>query len=226
MEMEKGRKIGLVTGASRGLGKRLALGLSLSGYHVATHFRSGEKEIEGVAREIRERGRDALPVQADLSIAQEIDRMVKEVIARWGKIDLLINNAAELHDGPLVSMSVDDWDAVVQTGLSAPFRLIRQVARGMEELGGGQIVNIGLIALTRAAARELGPAGIRVNAVSPGFMETDMTAALPQKVRDRAREESCLGRYCDPDDVVRFVRMLIDLQGVTGQLFCLDSRIV
>ncbi|NOY53296.1 MAG: SDR family NAD(P)-dependent oxidoreductase [Deltaproteobacteria bacterium] len=239
------KEVVLVTGGSRGLGRTLSIGFARSGYRVAVHFRSDRDAAEETVRRIRENGGKAVSVAADLSVPESAARMVDRVLDIWGGLHVLINNAGEIHDGPLVSLSEGAWSSVMETCLSAPFRLIRRVTPVMEKQGGGRIVNIvsiagvrgstgqanyaaakaGLVGLTRAAARELGPMNIRVNAVSPGFMETDMTKRLPDQVRARALRESCLHRFCDPREVFLFVGNLVRLEGVTGQVFCVDSRI-
>ncbi len=245
MSMGKEKEVVLVTGGSRGLGKTLAVGFARSGYRVAVHFRSDRKAAEKTVGKIREEGGEALSVAADLSAPGDAGQMIDRILDAWGGLHVLINNAATIQDGPLISLSDSAWSLVMETNLSGPFRTLRQVIPVMERQGGGRIVNIvslaglrgstgqvnyaaakaGLIGLTLAAARELGPMNIRVNAVSPGFMETDMTEGLPGPVRDRALRESCLNRFCDPGDVFRFIRNLVQLKGVTGQVFCVDSRI-
>jgi len=239
------KKVVLVTGGSRGLGNILAVGFARSGYPVAVHYRSDHEAAEKTVRMIREEGGEALAVVADLSVPGDASRMVDQILDVWGGLHILINNAGKIQDGPLLSLSESAWSSVMKTDLSGPFRTLRRVAPVMEQQGGGQIVNIvsiaglrgnagqanyaaakaGLIGLTRAAARELGPMNIRVNAVSPGFMETDMTKGLPATIRERALEESCLNRFCDPEEVFQFIRTLVQLKGVTGQVFCVDSRI-
>jgi len=245
MSMEKEKDVVLVTGGSRGLGKTLALGFAHAGYRVAIHYRANRGAAEQAVSMIRKEGGEALSVAADLSTSEGAARMVDQILDVWGGLHILINNAGKIQDGPMVSLSESAWSSVMETDLSGPFRLIRRVAPVMEQQGDGQIVNIvsiagwrgsagqsnyaaakaGLIGLTRAAARELGPMNIRVNAVSPGFMETDMTKGLPTPVHERALRESCLNRFCDPREVFLFIRNLVQLEGVTGQVFCVDSRI-
>lgn len=244
--MSRQRQVVLITGASRGLGRRLALGFGTSGYRVAVHFASAQHDADEVTAEIRRAGGDAVPVRADLSSPDRVERMIQQILDAWGRIDLLVNNAAIIADAPLVSLSEEAWDRVVGVNLSGPFYTMRAVAGIMGEQGGGGIINIvsaagirgsrgqanyaaakaGLIGLTRTAAREWGPLNIRVNAVSPGFMETDMTKTVSDGVKGRALEQSCLDRYSDPEEVVLFVKGLTGMPGVTGQVFHLDSRIV
>jgi len=243
--MKDPKEVVLVTGGSGGLGKALTLGFARSGYRVAIHYRSNPQTAEETVRLIREEGGEASSLAADLSQPDGAAPVIEGVLDVWGGLQVLVNNAAQIRDGSFVSLSESDWSSVMETDLSGPFRTIRAAAPVMEGQGGGGIVNIvsiaglrgsagqanyaaakaGLIGLTRAAARELGPMNIRVNAVSPGFMETEMTKGLSDAVRERALRESCLGRFCDPEEVVRFVVNLVGLKGVTGQVFSVDSRI-
>ncbi len=238
-------KVVLVTGASRGLGKKLALSFASSGFRVAVHFRSGEREAAQVVTEIRKEGGKAVPLAADLSDPSQVEGIVRQILEAWGRVDVLINNAAMIKDAPVVSLSEEDWDDVIGLNLSGPFYIMRTVSSLMREQGGGDIINIlsiagvrgsagqsnyaaakaGLLGLTRAVAREWGPYNIRVNAVSPGFMETDMTRSVSENVRKRVLEQSCLNKFCDPEDVVLLIESLIRMRGVTGQLFHIDSRI-
>ncbi len=239
------RDVALITGASGGLGRRVALGCAASGYRVALHYHSGADAAAATAEKIEADGGETLCVPADLSVPKEADRLVARVLEEWGGIHVLVNNAAIILDAPVASMTEASWDAVLGVDLSGPFYLMRRLAETMRAQGGGHMVNIfsiagvrgsagqanyaaakaGLAGLTRAAALEWGGDNIRVNGVSPGFMETDMTQGLPETVRRRALEQSCLKRYCDPGDVVDFIRMLVRTSSVTGQVFHLDNRI-
>jgi 3-oxoacyl-[acyl-carrier protein] reductase len=209
------------------------------------HYCSQADQAGEVVHEIRNRGGEALSMAADLSVPWEAEGMVRSLLETWGGIHVLINNAGIIQDAPVVSLSVKDWDEVLGVNLSGPFYMMRAVSGIMRELGGGEIINIvsisgmrgsrgqanyaaaksALLALTRVAAREWGPYNIKVNAVSPGFMETDMTRSVSGEVKTQAREQSCLNRLCDSEDMVLFVKALIQMQGVSGQVFHLDSRI-
>lgn len=239
-------KVALITGASRGLGRHLALGFARPGYRVAVHYGSGSGEAQEVVASVRKQGGEALPFTADLSEPAQAREMVHRILDIWGGIHILINNAAIIRDAPVVSMSDKDWDAVMDLDLSAPFHAMRAVSGPMRDQGGGEIINMvsivgvrgsagqanyaaakaALIGLTKSAAREWGPFNIRVNAVCPGFMETDMTRSVPSPVRSLALEQSALSGFCDPGDLVRFVRALVRMRTVTGQVFHLDSRVI
>lgn len=236
----------LITGASRGLGRHLALGFARPGYRVAVHYGSRSGEAEEVAASVRRQGGEALPFTADLSEPAQAEEMVHRILDIWGGIHILINNAAIIRDAPAVSMPEKDWDAVMDLDLSGPFHAMRAVSGPMRDQGGGDIINMvsiagvrgsagqanyaaakaALIGLTKSAAREWGPFNIRVNAVCPGFMETDMTRSVPEQVRSLALEQSCLSKFCDTGDLVRFIRALVTMRTVTGQVFHLDSRII
>ena len=244
--MSRDKKVVLVTGASRGLGRRLAEGFGEAGHRVALHYRREVEAVEAAAAAVEKGGGEALTVQADLADSAGGSRTVEEVLKRWGRIDVLINNAAVCHDGLLATMSEADWDRVMAANLSGPFHVMGAAARAMMSRGGGQMINVlsisairgsagqanyaaakaGLLGLTLSAAREWGSHNIRVNGVSPGFMDTDMTGALPKGIRDRAVRQSCLGTLCDPEDVVIFIKALVMTRGITGQVFHLDSRLV
>ncbi len=244
--MSRDKEVVLVTGASGGLGRSLAAGFGEIGSRVALHYRRGVEVVEEVAGAVEKGGGEALTVQADLADSAGGSRTVEEVLNRWGRIDVLINNAAVCHDAPMAAMSEADWDGVVITNLSGPFHAMRAAAPAMISQGGGQMINVisisairgsagqanyaaskaGLLGLTLSAAREWGSHNIRVNAVSPGFMDTEMTGALPKGIRERAVQQSCLGTVCDPEDVVIFVKALVTTRGITGQVFHLDSRLV
>jgi 3-oxoacyl-[acyl-carrier protein] reductase len=216
-----------VTGASRGIGRACALALADAGARVAVGARSAAK-LEEAATEIRAKGREAYAVEIDMSSSESIRNAFAKCIKEFGPVDILVNNAAITKDGLALRMKQDDWDAVIQTNLSGSFFAIQQVLHGMMKERWGRVINIasvvgemgnpgqanyvaskaGLIGLTKALAREVASRNITVNAIAPGFIETDMTAVLSQEVRDRMLTLVPLKRMGKPEDVAAAVCFL------------------
>ncbi|HZU25815.1 MAG TPA: 3-oxoacyl-[acyl-carrier-protein] reductase [Bryobacteraceae bacterium] len=217
----------LVTGASRGIGRACAAALARAGARVAVAARTTDA-LEQLAGEIRALGREAFAVPLDLASPESIKEAAGRVAKDFGRIDILVNNAAITRDGLAMRMKRDDWDAVLNTNLTGAFLMAQQVLPGMVRERWGRIVNIasvvgetgnagqsnyvaskaGLIGLTKALAREVGSRSITINAVAPGFIETDMTASLPKDLRDKALGNIPLGRFGNADDVAAAVRFL------------------
>jgi 3-oxoacyl-[acyl-carrier protein] reductase len=216
-----------VTGASRGIGRACALALADAGARVAVGARSAAK-LEEAATEIRAKGGEAYAVEIDMSSSESIRNAFAKCIKEFGPVDILVNNAAITKDGLALRMKQDDWDAVIQTNLSGSFFAIQQVLHGMMKERWGRVINIasvvgemgnpgqanyvaskaGLIGLTKALAREVASRNITVNAIAPGFIETDMTAVLSQEVRDRMLTLVPLKRMGKPEDVAAAVCFL------------------
>jgi 3-oxoacyl-[acyl-carrier protein] reductase len=216
-----------VTGASRGIGRACALALADAGARVAVGARSAAK-LEEAATEIRAKGREAYAVEIDMSSSESIRNAFAKCIKEFGPVDILVNNAAITKDGLALRMKQDDWDAVIQTNLSGSFFAIQQVLHGMMKERWGRVINIasvvgemgnpgqanyvaskaGLIGLTKALAREMASRNITVNAIAPGFIETDMTAVLSQEVRDHMLALVPLKRMGKPEDVAAAVCFL------------------
>lgn len=240
------RKTVIVTGASRGLGGEIALAFGRQGWRVAVNYLSSRDAAQKIADKISASGGEALAVRADVRIAADVERMISEVVDRWGRLDALVNNAAVTKDGLAVRMSEADWDSVIESNLKAPFLCIRAACRIMIRHKKGHIINIssisgvkgregqanyssskaGLIGLTKAAALELGRFNIQVNAVLPGFMRTEMGGTISDKMLERIKAESCLGRFSEPAEVAGFIVHLCGMKSVSGQVFNLDSRII
>lgn len=229
-------KLALVTGASRGIGRAIALELARAGAEVVVGYRSGAEEAKAVAREAGGRA-----VQADVSDPEQAARLVGEA----GDLDILVNNAGLTRDGLIARMSDEDWRVVIDTNLGGAFHTCRAAARGMMRRRSGAIVNVtsvvglhgnpgqtnyaaskaGIIGFTKALARELAPRGVRVNAVAPGYIETALTVVLPGEVRDAILANTPLGRLGVPEDVAGAVRFLCSEEAsfVTGEVVLVDG---
>lgn len=220
-------RVAMVTGASRGIGRACALELAKAGSTVALAARQADK-LEEVAGEIRAAGGTAFSVTLDLSLPESIDEAFLKVSRELGPIQILVNNAGIIRDGLAVFMKPDQWNQVLETNLSAAFFCAQKVIAPMVEAGWGRIVNIssvsgetgsagqanytaakaGLIGLTKSLAQELARNGITVNAVAPGFIETDMTSALKDHQKARSLETIRMGRWGRPEEVAAAVRFL------------------
>lgn len=240
-------KTALVTGASRGIGREIALELARSGADVAVNYAGNEEKAKAVADAIQSYGRKAIVVKANVASFSETEKMVKKVIDTFGRLDILVNNAGITRDNLLIRMKEEDWNAVIDTNLKGVFNGIKAVTRPMMKQRYGRIVNLasvvgvagnagqanyvaakaGVIGLTKTAAQELASRGITVNAVAPGFIETDMTASL-EAVRDKLLAQIPLGRLGEPSDVARVVRFLVsdDAKYITGQTINVDGGMV
>ncbi|TAL06161.1 MAG: 3-oxoacyl-[acyl-carrier-protein] reductase [Chloroflexota bacterium] len=241
-------KSAVVTGGSRGIGRAIALRLALQGADVAFSYRGNAAAAEETAAAIRATGRQALPVQADVSQPEAADALIKAALEAFGKVDILVNNAGITRDDLIMRMSLEAWQDVINTNLSGAFYAIKAVARPMLKARGGRIINItsvsgqagqtgqanyssakaGLIGLTKATARELASRGITCNAVAPGFVLTELTQDLAQPLQDEITSRTPLGRFGTPEEIANAVAFLAsdDAAYITGQVLAVDGGLV
>ncbi len=237
-------KVALVTGASQGIGRDTALALAQAGAKVAVAARNEEKLATLVA-EIAAAGGEALAVRMDVAQAEQVKAGFKQVLEKFGRLDILVNNAAITRDGLALRMKLEDWDAVLRTNLTGAHLCIQQALGPMMKARAGRIINItsvvaqmgnagqanyvaakaGLIGLTKAIALEIASRRITVNAVAPGFVETPMTDVLPEKVKEELKARIPLGRLGAPRDVsAAIVFLASDEAGyITGHVLAVNG---
>ena len=246
--MENIEKSALVTGASRGIGKAIALALAAKGYAVALNYAGNAAAADAVKAEIEAAGGKAFTIPGDVSKAEDVDRIFKTVKDEFGGLDVLVNNAGITRDGLLIRMKEENWDAVLDTDLKSTFLTTKAAAQMMMRKKKGAIVNIasvvglmgnagqanyaaakaGVIGLTKATAKELAPRNVRVNAVAPGFIATDMTDVIPEKNKEIMLQSIPLGRMGQAEDVASAVCFLAsdDASYITGQVLKVDGGMV
>ncbi len=235
----------LVTGASRGIGRAVALRLASEGASVALNYNSGRDEAEAVAGEIAAAGGSAVTLQANVADAAQAEALVDAAVATLGGVDILVNNAGITRDNLLMRLSEDDWDAVIDTNLKGAFLCTKAAIRPMLRQRSGRIVNMssvvaitgnpgqanytaakaGLIGFTRTVAREVASRGITVNAIAPGFIATQMVDSIPEDLQAQIRERIPLGSFGTPEDVAGCVAFLVsaDAAYITGQVLSIDG---
>ena len=239
-------KTALVTGASRGIGKAIALALAAVGAKVAVNYARSAEAAEAVVKEIADMGGEAIALKADVSQATDVDAMVAAVMDKWSQIDVLVNNAGITRDTLLLRMKPDDWQAVIDLNLTGVFLCTRAVSKIMLKQRSGRIINIssvvgemgnagqanysaakaGVIGFTKAIAKEVAPRGITANAVAPGFIATDMTHGVKA---DDILKLIPLGKFGQPEDVAGLVRFLAADPAaayITGQVMNVDGGMV
>lgn len=238
-------KVALVTGASRGIGRAIALKLADAGAKVAINFAGNVEKAEEVKTEIESRGGAAMLVQGKVDNFEVVTEIVKKVVENWGTVDILINNAGITRDNLLLKMSESEFDEVIATNLKGVFNCTKAVTKIMMKQRSGKIVNMtsvvglignagqtnyaaskaGVIGFTKSAAKELAARGITVNAIAPGFIATDMTDKLPDKIKEESLKQIPLGKYGDPEDVANLAAFLVSEQAayITGQIINVDG---
>lgn len=241
-------KSALVTGASRGIGREIALELAHQGADVVVNYSGSEAKANEVVEEIKALGRQAVAVQCNVSNAESVQEMVNETLETFGKIDILINNAGITRDNLLMRMKEQEWDDVIDINLKGVFLCTKAVTRPMMKQRSGRIVNIasivgvsgnagqanyvaakaGVIGLTKTTAKELASRGITVNAIAPGFITTDMTDALPEEAKQAMLNQIPLARFGEPADIAKTVVFLAseDSKYMTGQTLQIDGGMV
>ena len=239
------RKIALVTGASRGIGREIALTLAGYGATVVVNYNGSKEKAQEVVQEIKDNGGNAIALQASVSKSEEVEAMIKEVMEQFGRIDILVNNAGITKDNLVMKMSNEDFDAVIDTNLKGTFYCMKQVYRIMLKQKSGRIINMssvtgvmgnagqvnyaaskaGVIGMTKSLARELASRGITLNAVAPGFIETEMTEVLSDKVKEAVEGQIPLKRMGQVKDVAEAVAFLASDKSsyITGQVLHVDG---
>ncbi|WP_079529813.1 3-oxoacyl-[acyl-carrier-protein] reductase [Halobacillus hunanensis] len=241
-------QVALVTGASRGIGRAIALELAQSGAKVAVNYAGSEDRADAVVQEIKDNGGEAIKIQANVSQGDDVSRMVKTVVEEFGRLDILVNNAGITKDNLLMRMKEQEFDDVIDTNLKGVFMCTKGVTRQMMKQKFGRIINIssivgvsgnpgqanyvaakaGVIGLTKSNAKELASRNITVNAVAPGYITTDMTDQLTDEQREQMLALIPLNRLGEGADVARAVRFLAsgDAAYITGQTLHVDGGMV
>lgn len=241
-------KVALVTGASRGIGRAIAIRLASEGAKVAINFAGNQKAAEEVKSEIEKNGGEAILVKANVADSAAVEEMFAKVVEAFGTVDILVNNAGITRDGLLVRMKDEDFDAVIDTNLKGVFYCMKAAAKIMMKKRSGRIVNMssvvglmgnagqtnyaaakaGVLGFSKSAAKELAARGVTVNMVAPGFIDTDMTAVLSDKVKETMVQEIPMRKMGRPEDVAGAVLFLVSdcSSYITGQVVNVDGGMV
>lgn len=238
-------QVALVTGAARGIGRATALALAQAGADIAVNYQHSREAAEALAGELSTAGVKSVLVQGDVADSAQVSDMVGKAEAALGGISILVNNAGITRDGLVMRMSDEDFDAVIATSLRGAFLCSKAVVRGMMKARSGSIINVssvigrrgnagqanyaaakaGLVGLTKSLARELGPRGVRVNAVAPGYVATDMTSELPEKMKEQIMGNTPLGRLASPEEIAAVIAFLASPAAayITGAVIPVDG---
>lgn len=238
-------KIALVTGAGRGIGRAIAIALAKEGAEVVINYNGSEERAKEVKQTIEENGGKASIYKCNVSDFAVCEAMIKDIVKEYGHLDILVNNAGITKDGLIMKMKEEDFDSVLNVNLKGTFNTIRHSARQMLKQRSGKIINIssvsgilgnvgqanyaaskaGVIGLTKTMARELGSRGITVNAIAPGFVDTEMTEVLSEEIRENACKQIILGRFGKPEDIANTAVFLASDKAdyITGQVISVDG---
>ncbi len=238
-------KVALVTGAGRGIGREIALTLAKNGATVIVNYNGSKENAEAVVAEIEQSGGSAEAMQCNVSDFASSEEFVKEVLAKYKKVDILVNNAGVTRDNLIMRMTEEDYDAVLDTNLKGAFNMIRHLSRSLIKQRSGKIINIssvsgvlgnagqanysaskaGLIGLTKSVAREFASRGINVNAVAPGFIDTDMTRNMTEDARKTLSSMIPMGKMGSTQNIADLVLFLAGEHSdyITGQVICVDG---
>lgn len=239
------KKIAVVTGASRGIGRAIALELARTGAFVVINYNGSKEKAEEVQAQIAAEGGESIIWQCNVADYKACEDFFAQVIKTYGKVDILVNNAGITKDGLLMRMSEEDFDKVIHVNLKGTFNCIRQVSRQMLKQRSGRIINMasvvgicgnagqanyaaskaGVIGLTKSAAKELASRGVTVNAIAPGFIETDMTDVLSERVKENTAKTIPMGSFGKPEDIAKTAAFLASdgARYITGQILSVDG---